>query len=50
MTLQQAEVRRLAPLDTPSNLSPEATHDISGALDLLVADLFALYVKTMNSH
>jgi starvation-inducible DNA-binding protein len=50
MTLQQAETRRLAPLHTPSNLSPEATRDISGALNLVVANLFALYVKTKNFH
>jgi starvation-inducible DNA-binding protein len=50
MALQQTEVRCLAPLRTPSNLSPEATRDISGALNLLVADRFALYVKTKSFH
>jgi starvation-inducible DNA-binding protein len=50
MTIQQAEARRQAPLQTPSNLSPEATRDISGALNRVLADLFALYVKTKNFH
>jgi starvation-inducible DNA-binding protein len=41
---------RLAPLKTPSGLRPEATRDLSGALNILLADLFALYVKTKNFH
>ena len=50
MSIEQGETRRRAPLHTPSNLSPDATRDISGALNLLLADLFALYVKTKNFH
>lgn len=43
---------RTAPpaLDTPSDLSAEATREISGALNKLVADAFALYLKTKNFH
>jgi starvation-inducible DNA-binding protein len=42
--------RRAAPLGTPTNLGSDATCDIGGALNLLLADVFALYVKTKNFH
>ena len=42
--------RRVAPLVTPSDLSSNATKDIAGALTVLLADMFALYVKTKNFH
>lgn len=44
------ETRRLAPLRTPTGLTPEATQDVSGALNALLADVFALYLKTKNFH
>ena len=50
MTTQQAQERRRAPLATRSSLSPEAVHQISGALNRVLADLFALYVKSKNFH
>src|SRR5579883_2203306 len=50
MTLKDAKTRREAPLDTPTDLTSNATRDISGALTLLLADMFALYVKTKNFH
>ena len=37
-------------LGTPTDLKPEATRDISAALAGLLADVFALYVKTKNFH
>src|ERR1700733_14033681 len=37
-------------LGTPPDLKPEATRDISAALGGLLADVFALYVKTKNFH
>ena len=37
-------------LGTPTDLKPEATRDISAALGGLLADVFALYVKTKNFH
>jgi starvation-inducible DNA-binding protein len=37
-------------LGTPTDLSPDAVRDISGALNALLADMFALYVKTKNFH
>tara|TARA_Y100000815_G_scaffold272236_1_gene300702 strand:+ start:44 stop:559 length:516 start_codon:yes stop_codon:yes gene_type:complete len=43
--------RRLkAPLATPSGLGDNATRDLSGGLTALLADMFALYVKTKNFH
>src|SRR5712672_454902 len=37
-------------LKTPSGLHPDATRDLTGALNLLLADMFALYFKTKNFH
>src|SRR6058998_174381 len=45
-----ARERRLAPLDTPSDLKPNAVKDLSATLTTLLADVFALYVKTKNFH
>lgn len=39
-----------APLITPTDLSPNATKDIAGAMNAILADVFALYVKTKNFH
>jgi starvation-inducible DNA-binding protein len=50
MTLKEAKTRREAPLKTPTNLTSNATQDIAGALTALLADLFALYIKTKNFH
>jgi starvation-inducible DNA-binding protein len=45
-----AKTRRAAALATPSNLGANAIKDISGAMTQLLADVFALYVKTKNFH
>ncbi|WBT05015.1 DNA starvation/stationary phase protection protein [Brevundimonas vesicularis] len=45
-----AKEKRLAPLKTPTSLSEEATQSISTALTGLLADTFALYIKTKNFH
>src|SRR3984893_4503548 len=37
-------------LTTPTDLSEKAVHDVSGALMLLLSDVFALYLKTKNFH
>src|SRR6201990_26693 len=37
-------------LTTPASLSDKAVQDISGALKLLLSDVFALYLKTKNFH
>lgn len=42
--------RRKAPLATPSDLPAEAATDIGAALNGILADVFALYLKTKNFH
>src|SRR5258707_10757784 len=37
-------------LATPSEVGSEAVKNITGALNALLADVFALYVKTKNFH
>jgi starvation-inducible DNA-binding protein len=37
---------RTAPLATPTDLKTNAIKDISRALNILLADMFALYIKT----
>ncbi|MFZ5732221.1 MAG: Dps family protein [Pseudomonadota bacterium] len=37
-------------LDTPTDLSNEAVKEISAAINPIVADAFALYLKTKNFH
>jgi len=44
------KARRKASLRTPTDLKPEATRDIAAALNGVLADVFALYVKTKNFH
>ena len=39
-----------ADLDTPSDLPQQATDKISATLNVLLADTFALYLKTKNFH
>jgi starvation-inducible DNA-binding protein len=50
MSVQNAKARRAAALATPANFGPNAVRDISGALNALLADMFALYLKTKNFH
>src|SRR5438034_7283804 len=47
---KEATALRLARLDTPTDLRPNAVPELSGALNVLLADLFALYLKTKNFH
>src|SRR5262249_1023206 len=47
---QKLKERQRAPLSTPTDLTAEATRDISGAMNAILADVFALYVKTKNFH
>jgi starvation-inducible DNA-binding protein len=42
--------RQRTPLETPTDLPPAATRDITGAINAIVADVFALYLKTKNFH
>jgi starvation-inducible DNA-binding protein len=39
-----------AALETPADFPASVTRDIAGALTVLLADVFALYVKTKNFH
>jgi starvation-inducible DNA-binding protein len=42
--------RQRSVLATPTDLSEEATRDIAGAMNPILADVFALYLKTKNFH
>jgi starvation-inducible DNA-binding protein len=42
--------RRQFPLATPTDLKAAATKDISAAMNAILADVFALYLKTKNFH
>jgi starvation-inducible DNA-binding protein len=42
--------RRGAPLSTPTDLKGSATRDVAAAMNGILADAFALYVKTKNFH
>src|ERR1700758_2646214 len=50
MTAREAKVLRTASLATPTDLKPNAVRDIAGALNILLADMFGLYLKTKNFH
>jgi len=52
-TATEARARReylSSPLATPTDLKPVATRDITAALNVILADVFALYIKTKNFH
>jgi starvation-inducible DNA-binding protein len=44
------KARQAAPLDTPTDLKAAATRDIAAAMNAILADVFAMYVKTKNFH
>jgi len=50
MSSSSAKGRRDAALQTPTDLGSGASKDIAAALNLLLADVFALYLKTKNFH
>ena len=50
MNNRDSKALRIAPLETPTDLKPNAVRDIAGALNILLADMLALYVKTKNFH
>ena len=47
---QELARRRNAPLATPTDLKPAAMPDIAAAMNGILADVFALYLKTKNFH
>lgn len=44
------KARQIAPIATPSDLGAAATRNIAAALNAILADAFALYLKTKNFH
>jgi starvation-inducible DNA-binding protein len=50
MTDDALKTRQKAPLRTPTDLGENATKDIAPALTALLADMYALYLKTKNFH
>jgi starvation-inducible DNA-binding protein len=49
--MNHATSRGIAPrLATPTDLGANAAKDIAGALNGVLADTFALYLKTKNFH
>jgi starvation-inducible DNA-binding protein len=47
---EELSSRRNAPLITPTDLKSQATSDISAGMNAILADVFALYLKTKNFH
>jgi starvation-inducible DNA-binding protein len=50
MAKSDLSARRTASLAGPTGLTRAGAHDIAGALTVLLADVFALYLKTKNFH
>src|SRR6202043_3813488 len=50
MNVRDAKALQIASLETPTDIGSDAVRDISGALNILLADMFALYLKTKNFH
>lgn len=48
--VSKLETKAAQPLDTPTDLPQNAVKEISAALNGLLADSFALYLKTKNFH
>jgi len=50
MSVKEAASRRLDKINPPAALAPNAVRDIAAALTTLLADVFAIYLKTKNFH
>src|SRR4030095_7767656 len=50
MSATDTKYRRAAALHTPTDLTANAARDVAAGLNLLLADAFALYLKTKNFH
>jgi starvation-inducible DNA-binding protein len=48
--IDSLKLRQTKPLITPTDLKAGATKDIAGAMNGILADVFALYIKTKNFH
>jgi starvation-inducible DNA-binding protein len=49
-SMKPATERRKAPITTPTDLGSNARKDIGNALNAILADTYALYIKTKNFH
>ena len=47
---KDTKARKTAALSTPTDLGANATKELTGALNILLADVYALYLKTKNFH
>jgi starvation-inducible DNA-binding protein len=47
---KDAKARRTANLATPTDLGANASKEVAGGLNILLADVIALYFKTKNFH
>jgi len=47
---REVKLRQEEPLVTPTDLKAAAIKDIAGAMNAILADVFALYLKTKNFH
>src|SRR5437868_2479330 len=47
---KEVKARRAAALATPTDLGANATKELTGGLNILLADVIALYFKTKNFH
>jgi starvation-inducible DNA-binding protein len=47
---KDVKARKSAALATPTDLGANATKDLTGGLNILLADVYALYLKTKNFH
>lgn len=47
---EDLKTARRSPLATPTDLDRKAVRDIAGALNAVLADVFALYIKTKSFH
>ncbi len=47
---QNAKEQQSAPLNTPTDLPSPATRNITSCMNAVLADVFALYLKTKNFH
>jgi len=50
MATKSLQTIKRAPTATPTDLGAKATRDIAAAVNALLADTFALYMKTKNFH
>jgi len=49
-SIREPKARQSVPLATPSDLTAAATRDVTAAMNAILADVFALYLKTKNFH